>query len=115
MVPALALPSAQINLVLLLEHALQGKFITMVLVLHVNTNLHSSEYKIIFKKIQNYSCAKVVSFSFGVCCVFVYESSGGTISQNCSYIRNPNYPSAYSDTSAVNFIIQKCDSSKNYD
>ena len=111
MVPALALLSAQINLVLLLEHARLGKFITMVLVLHVNTDLHSSDYKII----QNYSCAKVVSFSFGVCCVFVYESSGGTISQNCSYIRNPNYPSAYSDTSAVNFIIQKCDSSKNYD
>ena len=35
---------------------------------------------------------------FGVCCVFVYETSGSTISQNCSYIRNPNYPDAYTDT-----------------
>ena len=51
-------------------------------------------------------------FSFGTCCVFVYEASGGIISQNCSYIRNPNYPSAYEDSSSLSFTIQKCDPSK---
>ena len=52
------------------------------------------------------------SSSFGTCCVFVYEASGGIISQNCSYIRNPNYPSAYEDSSSLSFTIQKCDPSK---
>ena len=50
-------------------------------------------------------------FSFGVCCVFVYES-GATISQNCSYIRNPNYPNALTDTSSISYTVQKCDPSK---
>ena len=49
-----------------------------------------------------------------MCCVFVYETSGSTITQNCSYIRNLNYPNAATDTSALAFTIQKCDSSKNY-
>jgi len=47
---------------------------------------------------------------FGVCCVFVYETSGSTISQNCSYIRNPNYPDAYTDTNSLAFNIVKCSS-----
>ena len=54
----------------------------------------------------------IESSSFGTCCVFVYEASGGIISQNCSYIRNPNYPSAYEDSSSLSFTIQKCDPSK---
>jgi len=53
------------------------------------------------------SCAA----GFGVCCVFVFEASGGTISQNCSYIRNLNYPSALTDTTASSFTIAKCDAS----
>jgi len=48
---------------------------------------------------------------FGVCCVFVYEASGSTISQNCSYIRNPNYPNAYTDTTSLQYNIVKCDPS----
>ena len=31
------------------------------------------------------------------------------------FLRNPNYPSAYTDTSGISFTIQKCDPSKNYD
>ena len=49
-----------------------------------------------------------------MCCVFVYETSGSTITQNCSYIRNLNYPNSATDTSALAFTIQKCDSSKIY-
>lgn len=51
---------------------------------------------------------------FGVCCVFVYETSGSTISQNCSYIRNPNYPNAYTDTNSLQFTVVKCDPSVCY-
>ena len=49
--------------------------------------------------------------SFGVCCVFVYEQSGSTLSQNCSYIRNPNYPNGYTDTSSLQYNVVKCDPS----
>ena len=47
---------------------------------------------------------------FGVCCVFIFESSASTITQNCSYIRNPNYPAALDSTSTITYTIQKCSS-----
>ncbi|XP_059098986.1 uncharacterized protein LOC131893072 isoform X2 [Tigriopus californicus] len=53
------------------------------------------------------SCAS----GFGVCCVFLISSSGATVSQNCSYLRNPGFPNAYAETSQVSYTIQKCDSS----
>ena len=53
-----------------------------------------------------------ILYRFGVCCVFVYDTTGATITQNCSYIRNPNYPNAYTDTGSLNFQIVKCDPSK---
>merc|ERR1712226_235180 len=54
------------------------------------------------------SCAS----GFGVCCIFTISSSGGTVSQNCTYIRNPNFPSAYTTTSAgqVSYTVTKCSS-----
>merc|ERR1712064_252717 len=42
------------------------------------------------------SCAA----GFGVCCVTSCNTCGCTISSNTSYIRNPNYPSSYTPTSA---------------
>jgi len=36
---------------------------------------------------------------FGVCCVFSVSASGSSVSQNCSYIVNPSYPSNYAPTS----------------
>merc|ERR1712226_1541691 len=45
---------------------------------------------------------------FGVCCLFVYSSVSTTISQNCSYIQNPNFPSAYASTSTIAWQINKC-------
>merc|ERR1712141_810361 len=45
---------------------------------------------------------------FGVCCLFVYSSASTTISQNCSYIQNPNFPSAYASTSTIAWQINKC-------
>merc|ERR1712038_1442699 len=45
---------------------------------------------------------------FGVCCLFVYSSASTTISQNCSYIQNPNFPSAYGSTSTIAWQVNKC-------
>jgi len=53
------------------------------------------------------SCAA----GFGVCCIFTYSATGSTISQNVSYIVNPNYPSNYAPTSTpntVSYTIEKC-------
>ena len=38
------------------------------------------------------------------------SSCGTTVSQNCSYIKNPGHPAAYTSTSSCSFTIQKCDS-----
>ena len=51
---------------------------------------------------------------FGVCCVFMVTACGSTVSQNCSYIKNPSYPSAYTATTSCQYTIQKCDSCKLY-
>jgi len=49
---------------------------------------------------------------FGVCCIFSVSATGSTISQNCSYIVNPSYPSNYAPTSTpvtVAYTIEKSD------
>ena len=51
---------------------------------------------------------------FGVCCIFLVSATGSTISQNCSYIRNPGYPSAYTSTSSVSYTINKCSPGESY-
>ena len=38
---------------------------------------------------------------FGVCCTFTFSSCGSSVTQNISYITNPNYPSAYTVTSTT--------------
>merc|ERR1712029_1191836 len=40
---------------------------------------------------------------FGVCCYFLVNTCGATVSNNCSYIQNPNYPS--SESSDCSFSI----------
>ena len=40
------------------------------------------------------------------------STCGSTISQNCSYIKNPGFPSALSDLSQCKYTIAKCDSCK---
>jgi hypothetical protein len=49
--------------------------------------------------------------SFGVCCVFTLSTTG-TVTQNCTYIQNPGYPSIYSSTSGVTYTVNKCSSGK---
>ncbi|XP_059097393.1 uncharacterized protein LOC131891762 [Tigriopus californicus] len=46
---------------------------------------------------------------FGVCCIFFVSTSGGVVTQNCSYIRNPNFPKSYDENAQVSYTIQKCD------
>ncbi|TRY80433.1 hypothetical protein TCAL_15490, partial [Tigriopus californicus] len=50
-------------------------------------------------------------FRFGVCCVFLVSTSGATVTQNCSYVRNSNFPSPLDSTSQISYNIQKCDQS----
>jgi len=53
------------------------------------------------------SCAA----GFGVCCIFTYSATGSVVSQNVSYIVNPNYPSNYAPTTTPNtvtYTIEKC-------
>lgn len=45
---------------------------------------------------------------FGVCCLFTTQTSGSTVSQNCSYIQNPNFPNAYGSEAAATYTIAKC-------
>lgn len=42
--------------------------------------------------------------------MFFVTEAGSTINQNCTYIRNPGYPSAYGGTSGVSYTINKCSS-----
>ena len=46
---------------------------------------------------------------FGVCCVFMISTCGGSITQNSSYIKNPNFPAASTTTNTCSFTINKCD------
>ena len=49
-------------------------------------------------------------YRFGVCCLFIYTSTGSTVNQNCSYIQSPNFPSTFtaSDATSLTYTIQKC-------
>jgi len=45
---------------------------------------------------------------FGVCCLFITSTSGASVSENCSYIQNPNFPNAYGVETAISFTVAKC-------
>ena len=36
------------------------------------------------------------------------SEAGQTINNNCTYIRNPGFPSSYGSTSGVSYTINKC-------
>lgn len=44
---------------------------------------------------------------FGVCCFFAYDATA-TISENCTYIRNPGFPTASTGTTAITITVNKC-------
>eukprot|EP00094_Tigriopus_californicus_P009738 TCALIF_09387-PA protein Name:"Protein of unknown function" AED:0.33 eAED:0.33 QI:22/0.4/0.16/0.5/1/0.83/6/0/194 len=39
------------------------------------------------------------------------STCGATVTRNCSYIKNPGFPTAYTDTASCTFTIAKCDPS----
>lgn len=48
---------------------------------------------------------------FGVCCIFTVSATGSEISQNCTYIVNPNFPSNYAPSSTpttLTYTVKKC-------
>lgn len=47
---------------------------------------------------------------FGVCCLFTVSAGASQITQNCTYIQNPSFPSVYSDTTSLRYTINKCSS-----
>lgn len=47
---------------------------------------------------------------FGVCCLFIVSATSRTINENCTYIQNPSFPSAYSSQTALTYTINKCSS-----
>ena len=47
-----------------------------------------------------------------MCCVFTTSKCGETVSQNGTYIRNPNFPSAYSDLTDCTYTLEKASSGK---
>ncbi|XP_040564719.1 uncharacterized protein [Lepeophtheirus salmonis] len=49
---------------------------------------------------------------FGVCCLFIVDTCGSTISRNNSYFRSPGFPTAFTVTAATAcaFTIQRCQS-----
>ena len=44
---------------------------------------------------------------FGVCCLFIVSSASSSISENCTYIQNPSFPSVYSSETALTYTINK--------
>ncbi len=73
----------------------------LITVVSSMVSLKGSKYAIIF-----------FFFRFGVCCLFMVSETGSTINQNCTYVRNPGYPSLYTSTNAISYTIDKCSSGK---
>ena len=40
-------------------------------------------------------------------------TSGAAVSQNCSYIQNPNFHNAYGVETAISFTVNKCSAGNN--
>jgi hypothetical protein len=43
---------------------------------------------------------------FGVCCFFTIATSGA-FSENCTYIRNPGFPTATSEAASITYTVNK--------
>jgi len=49
------------------------------------------------------------AMGFGTCCVFTFQKCGETANQNCTYIRNENFPTAVTTAGSCEYKIEKCD------
>lgn len=48
--------------------------------------------------------------SFGVCCIITVSTCGGTVTQNCTYIENANFPQAVTGVAACTYMMTRCSS-----
>ncbi|TRY62083.1 hypothetical protein TCAL_01453, partial [Tigriopus californicus] len=47
---------------------------------------------------------------FGICCMFVVRTCGGTVNQNCTYVQNPSFPASDATVSqSCNFMFNRID------
>ncbi len=46
-------------------------------------------------------------FRFGVCCLFAIAATSGTVSQKCSYIRNPDFPGTTTADDDVTIMVTR--------
>jgi len=42
---------------------------------------------------------------FGVCCTITSSTCGSTVSQNCTYVQNPSYPTKYTTTGSCKWTV----------
>jgi len=42
---------------------------------------------------------------FGVCCTFLVSTCGSTVSENCTYVQNPSYPSSYTTAGSCEYTV----------
>merc|ERR1712038_570871 len=42
---------------------------------------------------------------FGVCCTFTVSTCGTSVTQNCSYIQNPSYPTSYTTSGSCSYSV----------
>jgi len=47
---------------------------------------------------------------FGACCLIYQKTCGGTVSYNCTYLQNPDYPSSYSTAGTCTWKLPKTSS-----
>jgi hypothetical protein len=66
-------------------------------------------YKSLIELATGQQLKDILLLRFGVCCIFTL-TNGGTVSQNCTYIQNPGFPSSYGSTSAINYMVTKSSS-----
>ena len=102
-----------------MEHASLLLNVLKKVALHLAPVLEGRFGKIFFKEYSKKAfftksfCLPTIFISrFGVCCVFMTSTCGAAISVNCSYIKNPGFPSAFTSTSSCSYTINKCDSCK---
>ena len=79
---ALHLQNAQTKVDSRQDHVLEGKYDVTSTVLQNRRTLCITNTDRLYINL-------VFDFRFGVCCVFMVTACGSTISQNCSYIKNP--------------------------
>ena len=57
--------------------------------------------------VQNWFHFYFLSTGFGVCCQIVLNGCGGTVTRNCTYIQNPEYPSSTTAASSCKFVFTR--------